>query len=124
MEFDVTILFFIFYNQTHEKIQVDSYNELLNRRWKYHRKSNIWFKQIENSDEESTLVPFMPSEGKKKTRKANSEFKPYWVRFSPVDWKVLPCPSSELQGGGNVCIPPLEELQSSPIDLSSVSRRS
>jgi CCR4-NOT transcriptional regulation complex NOT5 subunit len=43
-EFEITVLFYIFYNRPHDSFQIEAYNELINRKWHYHPKSNRWFK--------------------------------------------------------------------------------
>ena len=42
-KFIPNVLFYIFYNLPHDRLQVEAYNELVTRGWMYHSKSNRWY---------------------------------------------------------------------------------
>jgi len=41
--FDPSILFYIFYNFPHDKLQIDAHNELISRGWMFHRSTSKWY---------------------------------------------------------------------------------
>ena len=48
--FEATILFYLFYNYPYDQVQIDAYNELVNRGWQLHKKTNRWFIQQSSDD--------------------------------------------------------------------------
>jgi len=82
--FDSSVLFYIFYNLPHDRLQIEAFNELVSRGWLYHRKSNRWY--IISTAEEP---PYGGSSSRRK--KSQQQLKPKTVvhYFDTSEWSKV-----------------------------------
>eukprot|EP00347_Sterkiella_histriomuscorum_P018483 403345345 len=127
-QFIPNVLFYIFYNLPHDRLQVEAYNELISRGWMYHQKNNKWYilaiddtqSQPQQTHQQSTNGSAAGSKRSKKTA-VLSQTKA-WFTFDTNLWKRVIVNQLLRDSDGNACdVPPSEELSSVEIQLQAES---
>ncbi|CDW82760.1 ccr4-not transcription subunit 2 c terminal not2 not3 domains [Stylonychia lemnae] len=113
--FDPNILFYIFYNFPHDKLQIDSHNELINRGWMYHKDTSKWYilaaDEQQSPPQQQQTIAAAGSNRRKRTMVQS--LTKCWYIFDTEMWKRVKCSSSS----ETMQIPPTEELNSSEIQI-------